>query len=191
MTHVTTDERLALIESAGAPNHPHLATCARCRAEVEEGRIALGDVRLSEVPEPSPLFWDHLSARVSERVAAGPETRRRPVAAWRVLVPTAVGVIAVVLAVWIDRGAFRGPVSPAPAPGVASAETVVGPVGDDESWSMLGQMAAEFDVDTLSDSLGTSEAAGAESAVYQLNARERATLAELLRTEMGQGPATE
>jgi hypothetical protein len=70
MTHLSPDERLALIESAGAPEHPHLSACARCRAEVEEGRAALGDARLSEVPEPSPLFWEHLSARVSERMAA-------------------------------------------------------------------------------------------------------------------------
>ncbi len=191
MTHLTTDERLALIESAGAPNHPHLATCVRCRAEVEEGRIALGEVRLSEVPEPSPLFWDPLSARVSERVAAGPETRRRPVAAWRVLVPTAVGVIAVVLAVWIDRGGHRTPAAPAPVPGVASAETAVVTAGDDESWSMLGQLAGEMDVDTLSDTLGTSEASGAERAVYQLNAEERADLAGLLQAQPGQGPAAQ
>ena len=91
----------------------------------------------------------------------------------------------------IDRGVFRAPSVPAPASAVASEETVVGPVGDDESWSMLGQMAGEFDVDTLSDSLGTSEAAGAEYGVYDLDAQERASLADLLRAEMGQGSATE
>jgi hypothetical protein len=191
MTHLSPDERLALIESAGAPDHPHLAACARCRAEVEEARAALGEARLSEVPEPSPLFWEHLSARVSERIAAEPATPRRFGAAWRVLVPTAVGVIAVIFAVWIDRGAHRAPTPPAPVPGAVSAETAVVPAGDDESWSMLGLLAAEIDVDTLSDTLGTSEAAGAANAVYQLNALERARLAGLLRAEMGQGSAIE
>jgi len=66
-----------------------------------------------------------------------------------------------------------------------------GALGDDESWSMLGQLAGEFDVDTLSDSLGTSEAAGTEYGVYDLDAQERASLADLLRAEMGQGSATE
>ena len=67
MTHLTTDERLALIESAGAPNHPHLATCARCRAEVEEGRIALGDVRLSEVVGPHLDVVERGEVRRKER----------------------------------------------------------------------------------------------------------------------------
>ena len=190
MTHLSPDERLALIESAGAPGHPHLSACARCRADVEEGRAALGDARLSEVPEPSPLFWEHLSARVSERMAAEPPSPRRFWTAWRVLVPATVGVIAVILTVWVDRGAFRGPAAPAPAPG-AAAEMTAGALGDDESWSMLGQLAGEFDVDTLSDSLGTSEAAGTEYGVYDLDAQERASLADLLRAEMGQGSATE
>jgi hypothetical protein len=124
-------------------------------------------------------------------MAAEPETPRRVGAGWRVLLPATVGVIAVILAVWIDRGAFRSPASPAPAPGTVSVETTAVAVGNDESWSMLGEFAGEFDVDTLSDSLGTSEAAGAENAVYQLDARERASLAGLLRAEMGQGPAAE
>jgi hypothetical protein len=158
---------------------------------VEEGRAALGEARLGEVPEPSPLFWDHLSARVSERMAEGPQAPRRFGATWRVLVPTTVGVLAVIFAVWIDRGSHRAPTSPAPVPGAVSAETTVVTVGDDEPWSMLGLLAGELDVDTLSDTLGTSEAAGAESAVYQLNALERARLAGLLRAEMGQGSATE
>lgn len=189
MKHLTPDERLALIESADAPSHPHLLACACCRAEVEEGRAALGEARLSEVPEPSPLFWEHLSAGVSERVAADPGTRRPFRVAWRMLIPTAVGVAAVLFAVWIDREATRGPVAPLPVP-ASSAETTAGPIGDDESWSMLAQLAGELDVDTLSDSLGTSEATGANDAVYQLNVQEQASLAELLQAETGQSSAT-
>ncbi len=192
MTHLSPDERLDLIESAGAPDHPHLSTCARCREDVEEGRAALGEARLSEVPEPSPLFWEHLSARVSEGVEDEPAAPRRFRVAWRLLVPTTVGVIAVLFAVWFERGAARWPTGPAPAPTAAAAvETTVGTVGEDESWSMLGDLAGEFDVDTLSDSLGTSEAAGAEYGVYDLDAHERASLADLLRAEMEQGSATE
>jgi hypothetical protein len=191
MTHLSPDERLALIEAADAPDHPHLAACARCRAEVEEGRVALGEVRLADVPEPSPLFWEHLSARVSGRMAAEPEAPRRIGARWRVLVPATVGVIAVILAVWIDRRAARAPTPPAPVPGAVTLETTAVAVGDDESWSMLGQLAGELDVDTLSDTLGTSEAAGAENAVSQLSALERARLAELLQAQMGQGPVLE
>jgi hypothetical protein len=107
-----------------------------------------------------------------------------------VLVPATVAVIAVVFAVWADRGAHRGPTLPAPVPGAAT-EPAIGAVGDDESWSMLGQLAQELDIDTLSDTLGTSVAAGAANAVYQLNARERASLADLLQAEIGQPVAPE
>jgi hypothetical protein len=188
MTHLSPDERLALIEAADAPDHPHLAMCARCRAEVDEGRATLGEARSSEVPDPSPLFWAHLSDRVSGRLAAEPAAAPRPRVGWRVLVPAAVGVTGVILAVWIGRGAIGRPAAPVPA---VAAETTIGAVGDDQSWSMLVELAGGMDVDTLSDSLGTSEAAGSAKAVYQLNAREQASLAELLRAELGQAGTTE
>jgi hypothetical protein len=192
MRHLDRDRKLALIESAGEPDDLHLRTCARCRAEVENGRAVLGDARLIEVPEPSPLFWDHLSARVSEQVAAEPEAPRRSRLVWRVLVPSAVGIVAILFAVWIERGTVPPHATPAsPLAAAPSAETVAATLGDDEPWLMLGEMAGEFDVDTLSDSLGTSQAAGAEDAVYELSAGERANLAELLRSEMGQPPAAE
>lgn len=194
MTHLSLDERLALIEAEAPPDHPHLRTCVRCRAEVDEGRAALREARENEIPEPSPLFWDGLSVRVSEQVAAAPVEPRRSRWAWRVLVPSAVGIAALALAVWIERGATKPP-APAPVAATASAASAAEVAatdggGEDESWAMLGDMAGEFDVDTLSDSLGTSSAA-VDSGVYDLTAEERASLAELLRTEMGKGPATE
>jgi hypothetical protein len=190
MKHLSRDQRLALAESPEAAAHPHLRECARCRADVDELRALLREARLVTVPEPSPLFWDHLTARVSARVASEPIVLRRPRIAWRVLVPLAVGVTALVMAVAVDRG----PVRPATTPkaGVAASGPVVGTPGmaaDDASWSLLGEMAGEFDVDTLSDTLGTSESAGAEAAVYQLNTEERVKLAELLRAEMAPGHA--
>jgi hypothetical protein len=186
MRHLSRDQRLALVESADGRTHPHLQECARCRADVEDARALLREVRLASVPEPSPLFWDHLSARVSAQVASVPAAPRRSRMAWGVLVPLAVGVTAMVLAVAIDRG----PARPKPIP-METAATFVqsvsapGDAGADASWSLLGDMAGEFDVDTLSDSLGTPESAGAEVAVYQLSAWERAKLADLLRSEMG------
>ena len=57
-----------------APRAAHLDTCADCRAQAESVAAALGDVSRVDMPEPSPLFWDHFSARVREQVAhATPE----------------------------------------------------------------------------------------------------------------------
>jgi len=192
MKHLSPDEILALVESANCAGHEHLWTCAPCRAEVEEVRRALDAARTSEMPEPSPLFWDHLSARISERLGEEPEAPRRWRFGWRVWVPSMVGVMAVVLAAWIDRDLSRRAAAPVEAPSLsASLDAVVGTVGDDESWSMLGQMAGQLDVDSLSDTLGTSEASGAERALDQLSAGERASLADLLQAQMRQGAVRE
>jgi predicted anti-sigma-YlaC factor YlaD len=185
MRHLSRGERLALIESPDGAAHPHLQACARCRAEVDNARAVMLEARLVRVPEPSPLFWDHLTARVSAQIVAEPTAPRRSRMAWRVLVPLAVGVTALVLAVVIDRG-------PIPRAALGRSATAAGPAvlapgtdADDASWSLLGEMAGEFDVDTLSDSIGTSESTGVQDAVYQLSAEERVNLAELLRAETG------
>jgi hypothetical protein len=186
MKHLSRDEQLTLIESAEGGSHPHLRECARCRAEVEEARASWLEARLVSVPEPSPLFWAYLTARVSEQIATDPTAPRRSSMGLRVLVPLAVGVVALVLAVVIDQGPSRPGVVPS---GPSTAENrgtlVAGMDAEDPSWSLLGEMAGEFDIDTLSDSIGTSENAGAEAAVYQLSAEERVNLAELLRAETG------
>jgi hypothetical protein len=49
---------------------PHLSSCDACRAQLGDLRAMLSAARDADVPEPSPLFWDHLSSRVSEAVAA-------------------------------------------------------------------------------------------------------------------------
>ena len=49
---------------------PHLTVCEPCRAQLCELRAMMAAAKDVNVPEPSPLFWDHLSSRVSEAVAA-------------------------------------------------------------------------------------------------------------------------
>src|SRR5438034_8699386 len=49
---------------------PHLATCSDCRRQLADLRATLASVAAVDVPEPSPLFWDHFSRRVHEAVAA-------------------------------------------------------------------------------------------------------------------------
>lgn len=198
MTHLTPDERLALIEADAAPRHPHLAACARCRAAIDAARAALAEARSVEVPEPSPLFWDHLSARVSTAVAAEPEAPLSRRVWWRTLVPSAVALGAVALSVWLGPSAIGtrtvpapGTVAARPEPPAPPADIDAAALGDDEAWAMLGQMAGGFDVGTLGDALGTSEATGADLAMSDLTDRERASLADLLRAEMGPGLAAQ
>jgi hypothetical protein len=190
MRHLSADERLTLIEGDEEEAHPHLASCARCRAEIAGARAVLQEARAEEVPEPSPLFWESLSRRVSEETSATSARRTR---IWRPflrsLAPLTVGVGALVVAVVVDHASRSGPVAPAPAPGSAEqASVVAGAATDDAQWMLLANLAADFDVETLSDSLGRPAAGGADVAVWQLNEHERSELAVLLRAELQKHP---
>ncbi len=207
MRHLSRDQWLALVESGEAASNAHLRECPRCRAEVEQARATLGGLRQAGVPEPSPLFWDQLSARITAGVAEAADharARSRGRAGWPVLAPLALVVVALVLAVAVNRGpGAAGPATSRPAAVAAEAsgaaafaaqapapELPAATIGgaDEGTWALLDDLAGDFDVDTLSESLGTSESAGADVGVYELNAGERARLAELLKTETGRGP---
>jgi hypothetical protein len=103
--HLKTDELVDIAEGTRSESSaPHLAGCEPCRAQVNELRAMMSAARDVDVPEPSPLFWDHLSSRVREAVAAEAVPRRRwlAVALWRrgVLNPlSAVAVAGLLLAV--------------------------------------------------------------------------------------------
>src|SRR6476469_3139983 len=69
--HLNTDELVDIAEGTRTEAAaPHLASCEPCRAQLCELRAMIAAAKDVDVPEPSPLFWDHLSARVSEAVAA-------------------------------------------------------------------------------------------------------------------------
>jgi hypothetical protein len=69
--HLTADQLVDLAEGAKPESSaPHLADCAACRAQLNHLRATMSEVADVEVPEPSPLFWDHFSRRVSDAVEA-------------------------------------------------------------------------------------------------------------------------
>ena len=80
MAHLTASRLIDLAEGA-APEAfaPHLQTCAACRQQLDALCTTMSAVAEVAAPEPSPLFWDHLSARVHEAVAADQDaTSARP-----------------------------------------------------------------------------------------------------------------
>src|ERR1051325_8890597 len=82
--HLTPEELLDLAEGARAESAaPHLEPCAACREHVAALRATMSLAADVDVPEPSPLFWDHLSRRVREAVAAEElTTPTRSAAGW-------------------------------------------------------------------------------------------------------------
>ena len=69
MHHLSAEAFIDLLDGAVSDaSVPHLRSCDRCRTQLAQLReVALTAVD-ADVPEPSPLFWGHLSARVREAV---------------------------------------------------------------------------------------------------------------------------
>ena len=72
--HLSPEELTDYAEGARDPaDAPHLQSCDICRHQVASLRktmsVLVGASSMN-VPDPSPLFWDHLSQRVHEAVAA-------------------------------------------------------------------------------------------------------------------------
>lgn len=210
MRHLTRDELLhALDAGLGATDAPsadarwseHLKVCARCAAELRALSSVLDEVGGADVPEPSPLFWEQLSRRVSRAVeeeggrdpatpggvAAWEMLRRR----WRTVLPAAAAVV-VALAVGTAWLANRPSV---PEAGRTAARAIPSPVvpdvavladsasaADEESWQVLAALAAEVDEAPAPWSLGAP--GEADGAVLRLTDEERGELGRLLKNEI-------
>src|SRR2546422_2820335 len=90
--HLAPEEMIDLAEGARAEAAvPHLQSCEACRQQIGALRATMSavvDVPGANVPEPSPLFWDHLSRRVREAVAAeGTPGSRFPGWRWKTALP--------------------------------------------------------------------------------------------------------
>ena len=133
MHHLSADAFIDLLDETIADAAvPHLASCEACRSQLTQLR-AISEVAVqAEVPEPSPLFWDHLAARVRESVlqevqqpARVTDWIRSPgaehVSWWRIggLVTAAASVVALVVALQVP---------PVQAPDVTPVHATATPV---------------------------------------------------------------
>src|SRR5437870_13181852 len=77
MKHLSAEEFVDAAEGTlAAVRAAHLRTCEACRTQADSLGALLRDTAAIDVPDPSPLFWDHFSARVRERIAGQPEADR-------------------------------------------------------------------------------------------------------------------
>ena len=194
MTHVSPDTFVDLLDGTLAEDAvPHLTSCGACRQQLAELRVAWQAAADVEVPEPSPLFWNHLSARVHDAVAAEAHPRAPW---WRIDWSwTSVGLAGAAVAALALVAFLQLPQRVAPSAGTANASAsaaVVGvpglepvtPLPDDESIALMADLASDLDWDGVAE-LGLASAGGAQWAAAEMTAGERVELQRLLREELG------
>ncbi len=207
MRHLTPGELIDLAEGTrDARSMPHLAACDVCRRQLTDLRAAMADVSGgADIPEPSPLFWDHLSARVRDGVR-NEDMPVRASALGSFLSAPRLAVAAVWCVVVIAIGAAFGsrliaPRSQAPvvSTGLGPAEHVhhvpattsalLGP-DDDASLSLVADYGKTLDWDELREQMSTSDQRGSlDATVSELNAAERRELRRLLTEELARRAA--
>lgn len=171
---------------------PHLASCEHCRRQLSEMRAVMSAAGEVDVREPSPLYWDHLSARVREAVALDASPRRpwADVAGWRrVLMPAWAAAVASIIIVVALSPRVADPPSPpsAPAAVAATGAEVVDlwteAPDDDESLVLMGSLSAGFDLDAARQA-GLAARGSAEHAVTHMDDNDLRELQRLLAQEL-------
>ena len=181
----------------------HLGSCDACRNQLAQLRATLHMARQTEVPDPSPLFWTHLAARVRADVRREAE---QPAEAagwtgllrfswWRLggLVSAAAAAVALVVALQTPRVA-RAPGGqtdrPAPAASVALVPNVGGDPSDsidqDEPLGFVADLASSVDWDDAVE-LGFSSPGDIDRSLVNLDEGERVELQRLLHEALGSG----
>lgn len=182
MRHLTDGELLDLADGSDLPAaaRRHAQSCAACRDEAAGIAAMLGEVRRADLPEPSPMFWDLLSARIRDEVAAGPATAVAASPAWRwtTLLPfagLAVIVLALVATVVPSRDVAEAPWT-----------RLTLDAGADPDWEMMAELVGPLDADMAREAGIVAGHGAADEAILLMSGAEREELVRLLRDELEQ-----
>jgi hypothetical protein len=194
MHHLSESELVDLADGTrGEDTTPHVQQCEQCRRQLEDLRAALSAAVSVDVPEPSPLFWDHFSARVHDAVAAeGGRAERHPW--WRFAqgAPMWSGLAAILLVAIFVNARLTPPNAPAAPSEIAAVTLPVPPAlpSYDDALGLMGDLTASLDYDSASELAATDVTAHpgvVEESVSGMSDDEREELGRLLGEEMTAG----
>jgi hypothetical protein len=194
MSHLSASEFIDLAEGTLAPPRmSHLDRCDACRAQAGIVQDALRlTTSSSEVPEPSPLFWDHLSARVRQALDAPPPRAAFGLGFGRIQpIVAALGIaVAIFSVVLLKQGTQQHvPLRDAPVSGSSAADwdPLADPALDPHhaaAWSVLTAAAADLQLDDARDVGMAVPSATVDRAVHGLTRAELSELGRLLQSEL-------
>lgn len=147
----------------------------------DDVRDLIAEVKAAgDVPEPSPLFWNHLSARVRDAVAVEPIRRTWWTSHWRPVV-SAVGALSFVAFMILRTSAPAAPAAPA-TPG---APDLIADVEVREMWRLIEVAAPPIEMQSVQDAGLMPTQYATDQAIQSLTPAQRDALVRLLRREMG------
>ncbi len=164
------DERIidAMDGLATPSERDHAASCAACRARIEEAAQGLEVARGADMPEPSPPYWDAFRRQVSRRVVV--EGR---ISWWWRLGPALAAAAALIVLV----PALRAPVPATPR--VLSPWAALPAAEDDSGLSVLAGVAGSG-----VDLVAVREGSGLAEELAGLSDEDSQALAEALRQRL-------
>jgi hypothetical protein len=186
--HLTPDEQIDSLEGTLGPDGAaHLDVCGTCRDAVAGLRETFDAARRVDLPEPSPLFWQHQAARISALVVDEP--MQRPRSAW-MYAAWAGSAAAVVAAGLMFLRTASTPVPSSVAVGLqardaspALSEPASRDDSDERAWSVVEDLGGEIDGDLAAAAL-TPATGAADRALEELDTEEQAELVRVLQREL-------
>ena len=196
MGHLSSADFVDLLDGVRSDaSAQHLSECDRCRREIARLREVMAAATSIEVPEPSPLFWDHLSARVQEAVAqevpgAGQWRGRASLfGGWWIRAAAGVAACALVIAAAVTLGSRpdvpRPLAQPAGVQPDPAALTTLPALPDDGSFGLVADFGGTLEWDDLREQMAVSAHPGRlDGGVGELDSGERRELERLLKEEL-------
>jgi hypothetical protein len=187
--HLTPAEFVDAAEGRLASDRQHhVDQCEACRREVATLASLLREARSAPVPEPSPLFWEHLSTRVRQAVQAEGPPRARGESAplrWPALVPLgALATVVVLMVASVPQGREEMASSPAPPMASVPVESPALASSPDLEWTALVELVGPLDWETAGAAGLALSPGDAEVGVLDLSEDERQELSRLIAGEL-------
>jgi hypothetical protein len=195
MTHLSDEQIAGATDGIATPAvDGHLAACTACAARVTGLRALLRDVNTIDVPEPSPLFWEHFHRRVNESIDTPVHDQARWRWTWAAAAATAIVVLVVALVSMLPLRPTDDPTqvagsrpeehaTPDPSPDSTAALDITD-INEDEAWAVVRSLAEELHYDDAREA-GVMPSAGAlDRAATELTEEERAELVRLISNDL-------
>jgi hypothetical protein len=193
MIHLSDTEFTDLLDGRLPPSRAaHLEVCAACRDQAGAIRAAHDWLARETVPEPSPLYWEHMAARVGEAIRQPEDGPARTASGWlprwAAWAGGAVCAILLLAIAWARLPAGSTPALPQASPDLAAIARAAADfreeMDNDPEWSVVRAAAADLEWEDIPAAGIAPTPGAAEMVILELNDDERAELARLLEEEM-------